>query len=87
MLSGLVYEVVAGVRVPIEGVRLSCDACGSRSDTVVDYDADGLYSLSWVPPGVTYLQVIGKTGFRDEGPIQSLGIPITIAGDTKSTSN
>ena len=80
----MVYEVVAGVRVPIEGVRLYCDGCGSPvGHTFVDTDADGLYGLSWVLPGVTYLQVIGKAGFRYEGPIHSLGIPITITGDTK----
>ena len=84
-LSGLVYEVVAGVRVPDRrGADLYCDGCGSPvGHTFVDTDADGLYSLSWVLPGVTYLQVIGKAGFRYQGPIHSLGIPITITGDTK----
>jgi len=84
VLSGLVYEVTAAGRVPIDGVVLYCDGCGSpEGHTFVTTDAEGLYSLSWVPPGVTYLQVIGKTGFKYDGPIQSLGIPITINGNTR----
>jgi hypothetical protein len=84
VLSGLVYEVTAAGRVPIDGVVLYCDSCGSPvGHTFVTTDAEGLYSLSWVWPGVTYLQVIGKTGFKYEGPIQSLGIPVTINGNTR----
>ena len=65
VLSGLVYEVTAAGRVPIDGVVLYCDGCGSpEGHTFVTTDAEGLYSLSWVWPGVTYLQVIGKTGFK-----------------------
>ena len=65
VLSGLVYEVTAAGRVPIDGVVLYCDGCGSPDGhTFVTTDAEGLYSLSWVWPGVTYLQVIGKTGFK-----------------------
>jgi hypothetical protein len=84
VLSGLVYEVTAAGRVPIDGVVLYCDACGSPGGhTFVTTDAEGLYSFSWVSPGVTYLQVIGKAGFKYEGPIQSLGIPIPTNGDTR----
>ena len=84
VLSGLVYEVTAAGRVPIDGVVLYCDGCGSpEGHTFVTTDAEGFYSLSWVLPGVTYLQVIGKTGFKYEGPIQSLGIPVTINGNTR----
>ena len=84
VLSGLVYEMTAAGRVPIDGVVLYCDGCGSPDGhTFVTTDAEGLYSLSWVLPGVTYLQVIGKTGFKYAGPIQSLGIPVTIDGNTR----
>ena len=84
VLSGLVYEVTVAGRVPIDGVVLYCDSCGSSvGHTFVTTDAEGRYSLSWVSPGVTYLQVIGKAGFKYEGPSQSLGIPVTINGNTR----
>ena len=83
-LSGMAYELTPAGRVPIEGVVLYCDGCGSpEGHTAVTTDADGLYSFSWVFRGITYLQVIGKEGYQYVGPASTvLGVPVTTVGDT-----
>jgi hypothetical protein len=84
-LSGMAYEVTPAGRVPIAGVVLYCDGCGSPDGhTFVTTDADGLYNFAWVLPGITYLQVMGKEGYRYVGPPSTdLGVPVTTVGDTR----
>lgn len=80
-LSGIVYEQTSDGRVPLEGVVLYCDSCGSPvGHTFVTTDSDGFYSLSWVLNGKTFLQFISKEGYRYAGPIEQLGIPVMING-------
>ena len=84
-LSGMAYELTPAGRVPIEGVVLYCDGCGSpEGHTFVTTDAGGLYSFSWVLPGITYVQVTGKEGYRYVGPASTgLGVPVSTVGDTR----
>jgi hypothetical protein len=84
-LSGMAYEDTPSGRVPIAGVVLYCDGCGSpEGHTFVTTDEDGLYRLSWVTTSVTYLQIFGKEGYKYVGPAgTSNGVPITTVGDTR----
>ena len=46
-LSGIVYEMTSSGRVPIEGVEVYCDGCGSEFGHTFAYtDASGFYSLA-----------------------------------------
>lgn len=87
-LSGMVYEVTPSGRVPIGGVELYCDSCGSpEGHTFVHTDADGLYSFSWAFNGVTPLFVT-KPGYAIVDPtgtsIDGFGrLNITVSGDTR----
>jgi hypothetical protein len=84
-LSGMAYEQTPAGRVPIPGIVLYCDGCGSPvGHTFVTTDADGLYSLSWVPAGITYLQIMGKEGYQYVGPASTTyGVPVATPGDTR----
>jgi hypothetical protein len=84
-LSGMAYEQTASGRVPIAGIVLYCDGCGApEGHTFVTTDADGLYSFSFVLPGITYVQVMGKEGYLYVGPASlSLGVPVTTVGHTR----
>ena len=47
-LSGVVFEITEDGKIPLEGVELYCDSCGSPDGhTFVYTDANGFYSLSW----------------------------------------
>jgi Carboxypeptidase regulatory-like domain len=87
-LSGMVFGVTPTGRVPIVGVELYCDSCGSpEGHTFVYSDADGLYSFSWAFNGVTPLFVT-KPGYAIVDPtgtsIDRLGrLNITVNGDTR----
>jgi hypothetical protein len=67
-LSGMVYaltetERVPTERVPIEGVEVYCDSCGSPDGhTSVYTDATGFYNLSWTTNGVHPL-IVTKAGY------------------------
>jgi hypothetical protein len=81
-LSGTIFEVMPTGRVPIEGVTVYCDSCGSPTGhTYVYTDADGLYSLEWSQNGATELQV-GKTGYAVVGKANEFLIA-TVNGDTR----
>ncbi|HTL45073.1 MAG TPA: hypothetical protein VL262_12100 [Vicinamibacterales bacterium] len=42
-LSGVVFEMLQGSRVPIEGVEVYCDSCGEDGHTFLYTDASGRY--------------------------------------------
>ena len=84
VLAGVVYESTATGRVPLEGVVLYCDGCGSPDGhTFVTTDADGLYSFSWTRNGRNWIQFISKDGYRYAGPLDRLGILVNVSGDTR----
>ena len=47
-LSGVVFEIADGGRVPIEGVELYCDSCGEFGHTATYTDANGRLQNEWV---------------------------------------
>jgi hypothetical protein len=83
-LSGLVYELTEAGQVPIEGVEVYCDSCGSPDGhTFVDTDADGFYSLSWTTNGVHPL-LVRKAGYALAVTRDPSGrISATVNGDTR----
>jgi hypothetical protein len=63
-VSGVVFEMTPTGRVPVEGVTLYCDSCGSPGGhTFTSSDGEGRYSFAWSVNGVHVLQV-WKDGFR-----------------------
>ncbi len=88
ILSGIVFEVTPGGQVPIEGVQIYCDSCGSPvGHTYVYTDADGFYRLPWSTNGVHPL-LVTKAGyeiFDPSGPLRDPfgGINATVQGDTR----
>lgn len=84
VLSGMVYESTAGGRVPLAGVVLYCDGCGSPvGHTYETTDADGLYRFAWTLNGRNWIQFISKDGYRYAGPIETFGIPGNVNGGTR----
>ena len=84
VLSGMVYETTPNGRVPLDGVVLYCDGCGSPvGHTFVTTDANGLYTFEWTRNGKNWIQFISKEGYRYAGPIEQLGIPVNVDGNTR----
>ena len=84
VLSGIVYETTPNGRVPLEGVVLYCDGCGSPfGHTFVTTDAKGLYRFAWTLNGKNWIQFVSKDGYRYAGPSEQLGIPVNVNGDTR----
>ena len=83
-LSGVVFEITDAGQVPIEGVEVYCDSCGSPDGhTFVYTDSHGFYSLSWTTNGVHPLFVT-KAGYEIVGPRSASGmISATVRGDTR----
>ncbi len=87
-LSGLVFESTASGRVPVAGVEVYCDGCGSPvGHTFFTTAADGLYSFGWAYNGVLPL-LVQKDGYSVVGAtdILSNGMArrsVTISGDTR----
>jgi hypothetical protein len=83
-LSGVVFELGEAGRVPIAGVELYCDNCGSPQGHTFAYtDANGFYSFSWTFNGSTPLFVT-KPGYAIVGPTDALGrVHVTVNGDTR----
>jgi hypothetical protein len=80
----MVFETTPDGRMPLEGVVLYCDGCGSPvGHTFVTTDANGLYRFAWTLNGKNWIQFISKNGYRYAGPIESLGIPVNVIGDTR----
>ena len=88
VLSGVVFEVTESGQVPIEGVELYCDGCGSPvGHTFVLTDAAGLYSFSWTLNGPNPLFVT-KAGYAIVDPSRMLldregRVKVTVNGDTR----
>ena len=86
-LSGVVFEITEAGRIPIEGVELYCDSCGSPDGhTFVTTGADGTYRLDWTANGVHPLSV-RKAGYEIFDPAGTLRdafgrINVTVRGDT-----
>jgi hypothetical protein len=84
VLSGLVYETTPNGRVPLEGVVLYCDGCGSPfGHTFVTTDTNGLYRFAWTNNGKNWIQFVRKDGYRYAGPSEPFGIPVNVNGDTR----
>ncbi len=84
VLSGMVYENTPDGRVPLDGVVLYCDGCGSPvGHTFVTTDANGLYRFEWTLNGKNWIQFISKDGYRYAGPSEPFGIPVNVNGDTR----
>jgi Carboxypeptidase regulatory-like domain len=85
-LSGVVFEITEAGRVPLKGVEVYCDSCGSPDGhTFVQTDANGFYSLAWAINGVHPLFVT-KPGYEivDRALLDGLGrIRATVDGDTR----
>jgi len=88
ILSGVVFEMTETGQVPVEGVEIYCDSCGSPDGhTFVNTDADGFYSLAWALDGVHPLFVT-KAGYAIYDPTGKLRdqygrISATVNGDTR----
>ena len=88
VLSGVVFEITAAGPVPIEGVEVYCDSCGSPvGHTFVYTDAKGSYSLAWAMNGVHPL-FVRRTGYEIFDPTGKLRdqygrISATVRGDTR----
>ena len=87
VLSGVVFEITEAGRIPIEGVELYCDSCGSPDGhTFVNTNAEGFYSLGWTMNGVHPL-FVRKAGYEILDPTGTLRdtygrISATVRGDT-----
>jgi hypothetical protein len=87
-LSGVVFEMTAAGQMPIEGVEVYCDSCGSPSGhTFVHTDANGFYSLAWAMNGPHPL-FVEKAGYDIFDPTGTLRdrygrITATVRGDTR----
>lgn len=87
-LSGVVFESTASGRVPVAGVHVYCDGCGSPvGHTSVFTAGDGLYSFGWAYNSVLPLlvqkegyTVVGATDVLSNGMSRRL---VTINGDTQ----
>lgn len=87
VLSGTVYEMTGQGRVPIEGVSVYCDSCGSPlGHTWSETGTDGRYSFGWTRPGEIPL-IVRKEGYRlpDHLPLGPMDgrIVATVKGDTR----
>ena len=61
-LSGVVFELNAGQRVPVAGVEVYCDSCGPQGHTSSMTDSSGAYRLEGAPYGRTTLW-LAKPGY------------------------
>ena len=86
-LSGVVFELTAIGRTPIQEVSVYCDSCGDPlGHTFADTDANGFYSFSWTANGQTPL-IVRKEGYRlardlPAGPVDGW-IVAAVNGDTR----
>jgi hypothetical protein len=88
ILSGVVFERTNAGPVPLDGVELYCDSCGSPDGhTFVHTDANGFYELPWSMNGVHPLFVT-KAGYEIFDPDHTLRDALgrflaTANGDTR----
>jgi hypothetical protein len=73
-IFGVVSETTPAGPVPIEGVTVYCDSCGTVGHTSAYTDANGYYSFSgdlsqdggvWVQEGFTNPLIVRKEGYDD----------------------
>lgn len=86
-LAGTVFETTADGRVPVEGVSVYCDSCGSpEGHTFADTDDEGFYSFGWAQSGEVAL-IVRKTGFALRSPVRNSPldgwIVAIVNGDTR----
>jgi hypothetical protein len=88
-LSGVVFELNAGQRVPVEGVEVYCDSCGPQGHTFSMTDGSGAYRLEGAPYGRTTL-MLAKPGYGllQPGSVSPSGgwmggIDAFVAGETQ----
>ena len=87
-LKGLVFESTATGRLPVDGVHVYCDGCGSPvGHTSFFTSGDGLYSFGWAYDGTMPL-LVHKEGYAVVGAtdVLSNGMSrrsVTINGDTQ----
>jgi hypothetical protein len=83
-LSGVVFEILGAERVPIAGVSVYCDSCGSPfGHTFTETDAAGAFSFGWANNGPTRL-LVSKDGYRLSTPGGSTGsIVAPVNGSTR----
>lgn len=86
-LSGVVFEMTAAGRIPIQDVSVYCDSCGDPlGHTYADTDANGFYSFSWTANGPTPL-FVQKDGYRLAGDLPagplSGRVVAAVNGDTR----
>ena len=93
-LSGTVYEVTPGGRVPIDHVAVYCELCGQETHSWAYTDANGFYSFFgvWLDGGPNHDSRIGKDGFADPPGLPATTSPnpsgsgwrdVRVAGDTR----
>ena len=66
-LSGVVFEMTATGRAPIEGVSVYCELCGAETHTQTITDSNGFYSFTGVwNAGVSATPIwVRKDGYTD----------------------
>jgi hypothetical protein len=71
-LSGVVFELTATGRVPLEGVSVYCELCGEETHSWAFTDSKGIYSFTgvWTTPGVGTPVWFGKEGYADPSGVQ-----------------
>jgi hypothetical protein len=67
VLSGVVYELTPGGRVPVEGAGVYCEMCGEATHSWAETDASGFYSFTgvWDNHDFPMRIWIGKAGYAD----------------------
>jgi hypothetical protein len=90
-ISGVVFELTAAGRAPLDNVDLYCDSCGEIGvgHTFTRTDTNGYYTFVGVFAGSNPIQV-SKAGYRDPtGAPMGAGSPqwfmrqVTVVGDTR----
>lgn len=88
ILSGLIFEMTASGRRPVEAVELYCDSCGSPvGHTFTASDARGRYQFAWSTDGRHPL-LVWKDGYALANSTGSYGrevayVTATVNGDTQ----
>ena len=71
-LSGVVFEMTATGRTPIEGVGIYCELCGAETHTWATSDSNGFYRFTGVwNAGVSATQIL----VRKDGYTDPVGLP------------
>ncbi|HEX2280501.1 MAG TPA: hypothetical protein VHG52_01940 [Thermomicrobiales bacterium] len=91
-LSGVVFEMTATGRAPIEGVSVYCELCGAETHTQTISDSNGFYSFTgvWDAGGHATPIWVRKDGYTDPvGFVTPPNLPgpgwraVLVQGDTR----